>query len=196
VSGPCLSSSVTGRPLRPATRHSLGWPLPNQLADRPRAHPRAPDCSGFRHVEMPQLVVCGINSPFGELSHTLGQVAHVLLTLAPLKPPRIATRRFPFDLHVLSTPPAFVLSQNQTLRESLSQFALNKFGDVYNPLATQRFHWSNLRSDRCRTVARLTYLPVRLLIIARISMRRFAYTKSTLSAAAYIHQPVFGFTTR
>jgi hypothetical protein len=25
--------------------------------------------------------------------------------------------KFPFDLHVLSTPPAFVLSQNQTLRK-------------------------------------------------------------------------------
>src|SRR5436309_15825107 len=40
-SGPCLSSRVAGRPLRPATRHSLGEPLPHQLADRPRAPPRA-----------------------------------------------------------------------------------------------------------------------------------------------------------
>jgi hypothetical protein len=29
---------VAGRPLRPATRLSLGEPLPHQLADRPRAH--------------------------------------------------------------------------------------------------------------------------------------------------------------
>jgi hypothetical protein len=29
---------VAGRPLRPATRHSLGGPLPHQLADRPWAH--------------------------------------------------------------------------------------------------------------------------------------------------------------
>jgi hypothetical protein len=27
----------------------------------------------------------------------------------------------PFDLHVLSTPPAFVLSQNQTLRKVISE---------------------------------------------------------------------------
>jgi hypothetical protein len=40
----------------------------------------------------------------------------VLRTLTPLQPPNIATRRLPFNLHVLSTPPAFVLSQNQTLR--------------------------------------------------------------------------------
>jgi hypothetical protein len=41
----------------------------------------------------------------------------VLRTLAPLDITGIATSNIPFDLHVLSTPPAFVLSQNQTLRE-------------------------------------------------------------------------------
>jgi hypothetical protein len=30
---------VAGHPLRPATRQSLGEPLPHQQADRPRAHP-------------------------------------------------------------------------------------------------------------------------------------------------------------
>src|SRR6185503_4203717 len=39
-SGPCLSPSVAGHPLRPATRRRLGEPLPHQLADRPRAHPK------------------------------------------------------------------------------------------------------------------------------------------------------------
>jgi hypothetical protein len=41
----------------------------------------------------------------------------VLRTLTPLDIICIATNNIPFDLHVLSTPPAFVLSQNQTLRE-------------------------------------------------------------------------------
>ena len=112
MSGPCLSSSVAGRPLRPATRHSLGEPLPHQLADRPRAHQEAPGCPGFGFT-----TTCGINSPFGELSPTSRQVAHVLRTLTPLDTIDIATNDIPFDLHVLSTPPAFVLSQNQTLRE-------------------------------------------------------------------------------
>ena len=40
-----------------------------------------------------------------------GQVAYVLLTRSPLK--RIAP--LPIDLHVLGTPPAFILSQDQTL---------------------------------------------------------------------------------
>ena len=116
MSGPCLSSSVTGRPLRPATRHSLGEPLPHQLADRPRAHQEAPGCPGFGIGKMSSLTTCGINSPFGELSPTSRQIAHVLRTLTPLNYLCIATKVIPFDLHVLSTPPAFVLSQNQTLR--------------------------------------------------------------------------------
>ena len=117
MSGPCLSSSVAGRPLRPATRHRLGEPLPHQLADRPRAHQEAPGCPGFGVALNPALTTCGINSPFGELSPTSRQIPHVLRTLTPLDFTCIATNKIPFDLHVLSTPPAFVLSQNQTLRE-------------------------------------------------------------------------------
>ena len=59
------------------------------------------------------VVLCGISSRFQLLSPSLSQVAHALLTRSPLsrgpKPPS------PFDLHVLGTPPAFVLSQDQTL---------------------------------------------------------------------------------
>jgi hypothetical protein len=41
----------------------------------------------------------------------------VLLTRSPLSPgPK---PRFSLDLHVLSAPPAFVLSQDQTLREEI-----------------------------------------------------------------------------
>ena len=110
---------MAGRPLRPATRQSLGEPLPHQLADRPRAHPRAVACATFSVPVNPQVATFGINPPFGGLSPTPGQVAHVLRTLAPLN--GIATT--PFDLHVLSTPPAFVLSQNQTLRKEFVLFS-------------------------------------------------------------------------
>jgi hypothetical protein len=47
----------------------------------------------------------------GRLSPALRQVAHVLRTRSPVA---LASPR---DLHVLSTPPAFVLSQDQTLQE-------------------------------------------------------------------------------
>ena len=59
------------------------------------------------------MVSSGISTPFGELFRTLGQITHVLRTRAPLYSP---LRAFSLDLHVLGTPPAFVLSQDQTLQ--------------------------------------------------------------------------------
>jgi hypothetical protein len=61
-----------------------------------------------RYLVPPKL--CGISNPFGLLSPAERQVCYVLLTRSPLY---IAV---PFDLHVLGTPPAFILSQDQTLR--------------------------------------------------------------------------------
>ena len=58
------------------------------------------------------MSVCGITRPLGRLSPRDRQIAHVLRTRSPVA--RIATG--PRDLHVLSTPPAFVLSQDQTLQ--------------------------------------------------------------------------------
>ena len=59
--------------------------------------------------------LCGISSHFWLLSPCTGQVTHALLTRPPLSH---KTRRSSasFDLHVLSTPPAFILSQDQTLK--------------------------------------------------------------------------------
>ncbi len=61
--------------------------------------------------------VSGISHRFRWLSRSLGQISHVLLTRSPLSAG--ASSGFSFDLHVLSTPPAFVLSQDQTLRQDL-----------------------------------------------------------------------------
>ena len=72
--------------------------------------------TSFNHSTMRWRVTYSINSPFGELFHTQGQVAHVLRTRSPL-----STRPkscLSFDLHVLTMPPAFTLSQDQTLQES------------------------------------------------------------------------------
>ena len=60
-------------------------------------------------------MLCGISTHFYVLSPSIGQVTHVLLTRPPLRYLHITIRISPFDLHVLSTPPAFVLSQDQTL---------------------------------------------------------------------------------
>ena len=71
----------------------------------------------FQTQQMPVRLISGISHRFPWLSQSQGQVAHVLLTRSPLIRP--ASWPSPFDLHVLSTPPAFVLSQNQTLRKCL-----------------------------------------------------------------------------
>ena len=69
-----------------------------------------------------QNTLCGISTVFTVLFPSERQVAHALLTRPPLSKTRKSSsklesnQRFtPFDLHVLGTPPAFVLSQDQTL---------------------------------------------------------------------------------
>ena len=52
---------------------------------------------------------------FHGLSACYGHVAHALRTLAPVADKSIATLSLPLDLHVLSLPLAFILSQDQTL---------------------------------------------------------------------------------
>src|SRR3954453_18922236 len=72
---------------------------------------------------MRPAVISGISPNFLELSQSRGQVAHVLPPRSPLgHPPEGGAS---LDLHVLSTPPAFVLSQDQTLREGLLTSAAN-----------------------------------------------------------------------
>ena len=76
--------------------------------------------------------ICGISYPFGQLFLTLGHVptrysavrhssAFSLFTPPSLidiinKREANSENLLPFDLHVLGTPPAFILSQDQTLR--------------------------------------------------------------------------------
>ena len=70
----------------------------------------------FPHPKMPPDDLRGISLPFGRLSPCGGQVAYVLLTRAPVVSRRASSSLLPFDLHVLSLPLAFILSQDQTLR--------------------------------------------------------------------------------
>ena len=60
------------------------------------------------------VILCGISICFQMLSPSERQVAHALLTRPPLN--LSPKGQVPFDLHVLGTPPAFVLSQDQTLK--------------------------------------------------------------------------------
>jgi hypothetical protein len=93
---------VADHPLRPATDRRLGRPLPHQLANPTRAHPLAINLS-------PEgLIRYYPKFPWAIPNQRVG--SHALLTRLPLS---IAGA---FDLHVLGLPPAFVLSQDQTLK--------------------------------------------------------------------------------
>ena len=59
--------------------------------------------------------ICGISSCFQLVSPCMRQVVHALLTRPPLGWESLGFIPSPFDLHVLGTPPAFILSQDRTL---------------------------------------------------------------------------------
>ena len=108
---------MADRPLRPATHRCLGEPLPHQQANGPRAHPDAEAEASFPTTVLRPRGTFGISPSFLGLSQSSGQVTHVLLTRSRLGPgPKSGSS---LHLHVLGTPPAFVLSQDQTLREEL-----------------------------------------------------------------------------
>ena len=69
------------------------------------------------------MITSGISSPFGLLFQTSGQVTNAILTRSPLRNSfnkyEYKYQGSPFDLHVLGTPPAFILSQDQTLRKKI-----------------------------------------------------------------------------
>ena len=113
---------VAVQPLSPATDRRLGGLLSRQLPNRTRAHLRA--IKSLVSEGCPPDTLCGISGRFRPLFPSRRQVAHVLLTRPPLNysavHPKTSGWIVPFDLHVLGAPPAFVLSQDQTLSEMVS----------------------------------------------------------------------------
>ena len=80
-----------------------------------RREPTSHRISPFTSEPCDPVVLCGISTSFDALSPCVRQVAHALLTRPPLGYIQASSPITSFDLHVLSTPPAFVLSQDQTL---------------------------------------------------------------------------------
>ena len=64
---------------------------------------------------MPSPHLSGFSYRFQQLSRAHGQVTYVLLTRSPLTSKKASSLFRAFDLHVLGMPPAFILSQDQTL---------------------------------------------------------------------------------
>ena len=98
-----LNPSVADRPLRPATDRRPGKPLPHQLANQPQAHLPALLRALLlaKRMRYCRRFLAGIPHP--EVDNP--RVPHPSATPLLLRA---------FDLHVLGTPPAFILSQDQT----------------------------------------------------------------------------------
>ena len=85
----------------------------NKLIGREPVHERVAPLHTTRcHV----VSTSGINPGFPGLSRTRGWVAHVLLTRSPLDVNWVTPHHTALDLHVSCTPPALILSQDQTLQ--------------------------------------------------------------------------------
>ena len=107
------------QPLSPATRLRLGEPLPHQLPDRTQVAPSAHCCFHLSAYGVLATVSRSCPPPQGTslcFTHPSAAISS--------KIHRSLIRKKPPNLHVLSTPPAFILSQDQTLRKKLIEFTL------------------------------------------------------------------------
>src|SRR2546427_2227634 len=100
-----------GDPQEPVPVRRLGGPYPRHLAQGPRASPSVP--YGFPHLGMSPnertRYYPAVGPAIPRRRTSCSRVTHPSATELELPP-------VPFDLHVLGTPPAFVLSQDQTLQ--------------------------------------------------------------------------------
>lgn len=107
---------MADHPLRSATHRRLGEPLPHQPANAPQAHPSTAPKAPFNfptcvRKDHPVLATVSRGYPglMGRLPTCYSPVRRSGLRSKLLNPA--------LDLHVLGTPPAFILSQDQTLHK-------------------------------------------------------------------------------
>ena len=107
---------MADHPLRSATDRRLGRLLPYQPANQTQAHPSPINLWPLVHANLWFYVVLipvsrGYTSVKGRLTTRYSPVRRFPL----LASTEVSACSFSLDLHVLSTPPAFILSQDQTL---------------------------------------------------------------------------------
>ena len=110
----------------------------HQLANQTQAHLQAEAFSeaSFREISMRSSLIHSVLAPLSKCCpHLEGRL---LTRYSPVRHLVFTEINTPFDLHVLSTPPAFVLSQDQTLQKnyfSKNRLALNYLFKSKNRLA-------------------------------------------------------------
>ena len=143
-SGPYLSPSVAVHSLKSATDRGLGKQLPFQLANQPQAHPQAglllyvvlrPFHLSAQAQEPSRVIrknefekpnrlidfyreLAAASNCYSLPGGRFLRITHPFATVDPKL--TIMKANLPSDLHVLSIPPAFILSQDQTLHGTFS----------------------------------------------------------------------------
>ena len=103
-------------PLRSATDRCLGGPLPHQLANQTQVHPSPINLWHFEHViKMRYQVLIQVSLGYPCVKGSLPTRYSPVRRYPPYHSTEVSFKGFPLDLHVLGTPPAFILSQDQTL---------------------------------------------------------------------------------
>ena len=105
-------------PLRPATDRRLGRPLPYQLANQTRDHPVPPEFLPLHHAMLWSYgVLIIVSNGYPPVQGRFLTRYSPVRRSPSLTSSEESAKNFPLDLHVLSAPPAFVLSQDQTLNK-------------------------------------------------------------------------------
>ena len=117
---------MADHPLRSATDRYLGEPLPHQPVNQTQAHPQPinlwPDAHVcFRRYEVLIIVSNGYPSARGRLPTRYSPVRRFPFFCLD----KSQLLKFSLDLHVLGTPPAFILSQDQTLNKIVSNHSFS-----------------------------------------------------------------------
>ena len=145
-------------PLRPATDRRLGGPLPRQPANQTRAHPAPPQLFTPLHAKLCAYAVLaavsGCCPPVqGRLPTRYSPVRHSVMQASS---PKKFHPHASFDLHVLGTPPAFILSQDQTL---MLRCSLRHQNQAWLNFSTDSFTVLKVHIQHSPAYAGVIYMP-------------------------------------
>ena len=113
---------MADHPLRSATDRRLGEPLPHQPANQTQAHPVPINLWPKLHEALWRYeVLIPVSRGYPSVQGRLPTRYSPVRRFPPALLTEISIAGFTLDLHVLGTPPAFILSQDQTLNQVVSQ---------------------------------------------------------------------------
>ena len=140
---------MAGHPLRPATYHCLGGPLPHQQANRTQGSPAA---FLFIRLDMSPSDFIRFYQSFPSVIPDCR--ASSLRVTHPSALARLCKHSFAKDLHVLSILSAFILSQDQTLRSifSYSSLCYLCFTPIYGCFLSFLYSVANVLSLSARII--------------------------------------------